>query len=75
MNILFEDLEQNLDEGFQIIFSYDDKKYTVFKTGDNCYTLILLTILDKNPHPVKQIITHKRLKEMYPFMKDIEYKF
>jgi len=75
MNITFEDLEQNLTNGFQIIFYYDNKKYTLFKTDDDCYTLMLLDVPDKNPLPVKQIITFKRIKEMYPFMEKIEYKY
>lgn len=75
MDIIFTELNENLDNGFQIIFYYDDKKYSLFKTGDNSYTLLLLDIPLKNPLPVKQIITHKRLKEMYPFMCNIEYKY
>jgi len=74
MDIIFEELETNLNNGFQIIFYYDNKKYHLFKTGDNSYTLNLLDIPSKNPLPVKQIITHKRLKEMYPFMENIEYR-
>ena len=74
MNIEFEQLENNLDDGYEILLEYDKKQYLLFKTGENCYTLNLLTILPKNPHPVKQLITHKRLKEMYPFMNNIEYR-
>ena len=70
----FEKLFKELEEGYQIYFIYLDKKYLVYKTNENCYTQELITILEKSPHPIKQMITLKRLKETYPFMSEIEYK-
>lgn len=70
----FEDFERNLDEGYQIFCTYVRNRYLIFKTSENCYTQKLLTIDDKNPQPRHAVITHKRLKEMFPFMENIEYK-
>lgn len=75
MNISFEDLEEKLKNGFQIYFYYDNHKYLLFMTKEDCYTLLLQDIPEKNPLPVKQIITEKMVKEMHPFMKNIEYKY
>lgn len=70
----FENLEKDLDAGYQIFFNYVKNRYVVFKTSEGCYTQKLITIKDKNPYPVMQIITHKRLFEMFPFMEEFEYK-
>ena len=70
----FEELYNNLETGYKIYFIYDKKKYLVFKTTENCYTLELKTIEEKSPHPVSSMITLKTLKEMFPFMSEIEYK-
>ena len=29
---------------------------------------------EKNPQPRHSIVTHRRVKEMFPFMENIEYK-
>ena len=70
----FEQFKLELDNGFQVYFTYVNNRYLVFKTTDNCYTQKLISIHDKNPQPRMAMITHKRLKEMFPFMEDIEYK-
>lgn len=70
----FEKMEEELDIGYIIFFTYVRNRYQIFKTADNCYTQQLLTENFKNPLPRLSIITHKRLKEIYPFMEDIEYK-
>jgi hypothetical protein len=70
----FEKFEEELDNGFQIYFNYVNNRYLVFKTNENCYTLKLISVHDKNPQPRLSMITHKRLKEMFPFMEEIEYK-
>lgn len=69
----FVQFKHELNIGYQITFIYMDNKYLVFKTGDNCYTMKLLTIKEKNPHPIIQLITLKRLKEIFPFMEEKEY--
>ncbi len=70
----FKKFEQNLEDGYQIYFTYVRNRYLLFKTADNCYTQKLLTVSDKNPQPRNSIITYKRVKEMFPHMEDIEYK-
>lgn len=70
----FERLENELNDGFQVYFTYVNNRYLVFKTTQNCYTQKLISIHDKNPQPRMAMITRKRLKEMFPFMEEIEYK-
>jgi len=69
-----EKFEEELDMGYQIYFTYVRNRYLIFKTSDNCYTQKLITIKEKNPHPVMQMLTKKRVVEMFPFMEEIEYK-
>lgn len=70
----FERLDEELDIGYIIFFTYVRNRYQIFKTAENCYTQQLLTDNPKNPLPRNYIITKKTLKEMYPFMEKIEYK-
>lgn len=70
----FQQMDKDLDNGFQILFTYVSNRYLIFKTTNNCYTQKLLSVHDKNPQPRMAMVTHKRLKEMYPYMQDIEYK-
>lgn len=70
----FEKFEKQLDDGFQVYFTYVRNRYLVFKTTENCYTQKLISVDEKNPQPRQQMITYKRLKEMYPFMEEIEFK-
>ena len=70
----FKRMEEELNNGYQIYFTYVRNRYQLFKTSENCYTQQLLTENLKNPLPRLTIITHKRLKEIYPYMENIEYK-
>lgn len=70
----FKQFKQNLDDGYQIYFTYVRNRYLLFKTADNCYTQKLLTEDEKNPQPRHSMITFKRVKEMFPYMEEIEYK-
>lgn len=70
----FERFDKELGKGFQVYFTYVNNRYLVFKTADNCYTQKLISVYDKNPQPRMAMITKKRLKEMFPFMEEIEYK-
>ena len=70
----FEEFYKNLEDGYQIYFTYVRNRYQLFKTTDDCYTQQLLTEDLKNPLPRLSIITHKRLKEIFPYMEHIEYK-
>ena len=69
-----EEFEQRLEEGFQLYYTYVRNRYLLFKSAENCYTQKLISIHDKNPHPVMQMLTKKRVYEMFPFMEEIEYK-
>ena len=70
----FEQMEQELDNGYVIFYTYVRHRYQLFKTAENCYTQKLLTEDLKNPLPRIVVITHKRLKKIYPYMENIEYK-
>jgi len=70
----FERFNNELDNGFQIYFTFNNNRYLVFKTTENCYTQQLISLHDKNPQPRMLMITFKRLKELFPFMEEIEYK-
>lgn len=73
-NYNIEKFQKELDEGYSLYFTYVRNRYLIFKTSENCYTQQLITIHDKNPHPVMQMLTKKRVVEIFPFMEDIEYK-
>lgn len=70
----FDRMEKELEEGYTIFYTYVRNRYQLFKTTDDCYTQQLLTEDLKNPLPRLSIITHKRLKEIFPYMEQIEYK-
>ena len=73
-NYTFERFEEELDNGYQMYYTYVRNRYLLFKTAENCYTQKLVSQEDKNPQPRQIVITHKRVKEMFPFMENIEYK-
>ena len=70
----FERFENELDNGYQMYYTYVRNRYLLFKTSEHCYTQILVSDYEKNPQPRQIVITHKRVEEMFPFMEDIEYK-
>ena len=70
----FEQLKQNLDDGYQIYYTYVRNRYLLFKTAENCYTQKLMSENPKHPQPRQSVITLKRVKEMFPHMEHVEYK-
>ena len=70
----FKKLEKELDDGYQVYCTYVKNRYLIYKNTENCYVQELLDYTEKNPQPRMSMITLKRLKEMYPFMENIEYK-
>lgn len=70
----FEKMWEDLNNGYQIYYTYVGNRYLLFKTANNCYTQKLLTKNKKNPQPRMSMLTLKRVKEIYEFMEDIEYK-
>lgn len=73
-NYTFEKFWEDLDNGFQIYFVYMKHRYLVYKMDRNCYRQELITNNDKTPHPKFSIITLKRLKELFPYVEELEYK-
>ena len=70
----FEMMWEDLKNGYEIYYTYVNNRYLLFKTAKNCYTQKLLSDDKKNPQPKTTMLTLKRVKEMYPFMENIEYK-
>ena len=70
----FEMMWEDLNNGYQIYYTYVRNRYLLFKTAPNCYTQKLLSDHKKNPQPKMSMLTLKRVKEMFPDMEDIEYK-
>lgn len=70
----FEKMWEDLNNGYQIYYNYVGNKYLLFKTAPNCYTQKLLSKNKKNPQPKMSMLTLKRVKEIYPFMEEVEYK-
>jgi len=70
----FERLWKELNEGYQIYYTYMEKRYVLTKLDKNCYSRELVNKEDKGPHPKSQIVTLKSVKELFEFMEDIEYK-
>lgn len=55
----FKRMNEELDNGYTIFFTYVRNRYQLFKTSENSYTQQLLTENPKNPLPRLSIITHK----------------
>ena len=73
-NYTYKNFEIDLDNGYQIYLTYVNNKYLIYKTAVNCYTQELIDYDERNPQPRLSIITKKRLKEIYKFSTDLEYK-
>ena len=74
MKFTLEKFEEDLDVGYEIYYTYVRNRYLLFKTAENCYTQKLISVHEKNPQPVMQMLTKQRVEEMFPYMEDIEYK-
>jgi hypothetical protein len=70
----FEMMWEDLNNGYQIYYTFVRNRYLLFKTAKNCYTQKLLSSNAKNPQPKMSMLTLKRVMEMFPDMEDIEYK-
>ena len=70
----FTNFSEDLDNGYKILFDYVRNRYVVYKVDENCYMQELVEQKTRNPVPEKSMITHKAIKEMFPFIKDIEYR-
>lgn len=70
----FEQLWKDLNDGYQIYYTYMKKRYILTKLRSNCYSRELISMQEREVQPAKTIITLKSVKETFPFMEDIEYK-
>ena len=68
-NYKFKDFENDLNNGFQLYLTFVNNRYLIYKTSANCYTQELIDYDEKNPQPRVSIITHKRLKELFKYIK------
>lgn len=73
-NYKFSDFEKDLEKGFQIYLTFVNNRYLIYKTNTNCYTQELVEYDEKNPQPRETIITYKRLKEIFKYSEELEYK-
>ena len=70
----YKNFEKDLNNGYQIYLTYVNNRYLVYKTATDCYTQELIDYEEKNPQPRLSVITKKRLKEIFKFSTDLEYK-
>ena len=70
----FEQFVEDLDNGYKILYEYVRDRYMLYKVNDNCYMQELVEQKSRNPVQEKSLITFKAVKEMFPFMKEFEYK-
>ena len=71
----FEQFWYELNIGYQLYFTYLDNRYLLTKVTKNCYSQKMISSsTPKSPHPQITMLTLKRVKEMFPFMENIEYK-
>ena len=61
----FENMWEDLRNGYQIYYTYVRNRYLLFKTASNCYTQKLLSTNPKNPQPKMTMLTLKRVKERH----------
>lgn len=72
-NYTFEMFWEDLNNGFQINYTYMDCRYLIYKMNTNCYKNELIIAPEKCPHQKSAIYTLKRVKEIFPFMEDMQY--
>ena len=70
----FDQFVEDLDNGYKILYEYVRDRYMLYKVNDNCYMQELVEQKSRNPVQEKSLITFKAVKEMFPFMKEFEYK-
>jgi len=53
--------------------NYLNCRYLIYKLTKNCYKNELINAPEKCPHQKNAIYTLKRVKEIFPFMEEMEY--
>ncbi len=69
----FEMFWEDLDNGFQLNYNYMGYRYLIYKLGKNSYKNQLIDTQDKCPHPKNAVYTLKRVREIFPYMEDLQY--
>ncbi|MBR3325321.1 MAG: hypothetical protein IKG14_04690 [Clostridia bacterium] len=69
----FKQFSEDLDNGYKILYDYVKNRYVVYKVSENCYMSELVEQKSRNPMPAKSMVTLKAVKQMFPYMKDLEY--
>lgn len=72
-NYTFEMFWEDLDNGYKIYYTYLNCRYLIYKLTQNCYKNELIQAPEKCPHQKNAMYTLKRIKEIFPDMKDMEY--
>ena len=72
-NYTFEMFWEDLDNGYKIYYTYMNCRYLIYKLTKNCYKNELIKAPEKSPYQKNAIYTLKRVRELFPFMKDKEY--
>lgn len=70
----FTQFSKDLDNGYKVLYNYVRNRYKIYKVNENCYMQELVELRTKNPVPEKAMITLKAVKQMFPYMEEIEYQ-
>lgn len=70
----FQMFWEDLDNGFEIYYTYMDCRYLIYKMSKNCYKNEIIDSNKKMPHQKTSMLTLKRVMELFEFMENLEYK-
>jgi len=70
----FQMFWEDLDNGFEIYYTYMDCRYLIYKMSKNCYKNEIVDSNKKTPHQKTSMLTLKRVMELFEFMENLEYK-
>ncbi len=74
-NYTFNNFWKDLDDGLEIYYQYMGRRYLIYKLTKNCYRQELIKDNnEKSPHPKMSILTLKRVRELFDYMEEFEYK-
>ena len=74
-NYTFNNFWKDLDDGVEIYYQYMGRRYLIYKLTKNCYRQELIKDNnEKSPHPKMSILTLKRVRELFDYMEEFEYK-
>lgn len=74
-NYTFNNFWKDLDDGLEIYCQYMGRRYLIYKLTKNCYRQELIKDNnEKSPHPKMSILTLKRVRELFDYMEEFEYK-